>query len=121
MNPPPSNGPVPARLRIFAVVLVLASVAMGYFFLYQPVVEAGHTGRLIYSTRALLLSPALLYSGIVMLFADLRDGQIKQIGADGNKRLTGKGWAFAVGLIAVMGLAVAGWYLLLQHLGFRVE
>ena len=118
MNPPPPVGPVPARLRVFAGVLVLAGLAMGYLFLYEPLMVAERTGQLVYSTKAVLFPPAIVYMGVVMLFADLRDGQIMQPGVDGRKRLTSKGWVFVVGLVAVLGLVFLGWTLLLRQLGF---
>ena len=119
MNPPPPNGPVPARLRVFGGVVVLAGLVAGYYFLYQPVAEAERTGTLTYYFKGILLSPVFVYLGVVMLFADVRDGQIKQLGPDGKKRLTSKGWSFVVGLIAVMGLTIAGWFLILHQLGFQ--
>ena len=119
MNPPPPTGPVPARIRIFAVVLLLASVVMSYFFIYQPIAEAERTGQLTYYLKGVLMPPLFFYAAVVMLLGDVRDGQIKQLQPDGTKRLTSKGWAFVVGLVAVMGLTLAGWYLLLHQLGFQ--
>ncbi len=119
MNPPPGKGPVPLRLRIFAVVLILVSLAMGYFFMYQPIAEAQRSGTLTYAMKGIVVPPMFFYLGVVMLFADVRDGQIKQLGPDGKKRYTSKGWSFIVGLIAVMGLVLGGWFLLLNRLGFH--
>ena len=119
MNPPPSNGPVPARLRVFAVAVILGALAMGYFFIYRPLAEAERTGTLTYYLKGVFLSPAFLYMGIVMLFADARDGQFMQLGPNGKKYLTSKGWSFVVGLVAVVGLTFAAWYLTLRHLGFQ--
>lgn len=120
MNPPPGDGPVPTRIRIFGMVLLLASLAMGYYFLYEPLVEAQRTGTLVYYMKGVLLTPSVLYLSITLLVGDMRDGQIKQLGPDGKKHLTSKGWAFVVGYVAVLGLALAGWSLLLHHLGFQV-
>ena len=119
MNPPPPTGPVPARLRIFAVVLILGALAMGFCFIFQPLAEALHTGSLTYYLKGILIAPMFLYAGIVMLFADVRDGQIKQLGPDGKKHFTSKGWSFVTGLIAVLTLTLAAWFLALRHLGFQ--
>ncbi len=117
--PPPPTGPVPARLRVFAVAIILFALGMGYFFLYQPLAEARRTGTLTYYEKGVFLSPAFLYMGVVMLFADVRNGQILELRPNGKKYLTGKGWSFVVGLIAIVSLTFAAWSLTLRHLGFQ--
>ncbi len=119
MNPPPPEGPVPVRLRILAVVFILGSLAMGYFFIYQPLAESQQSGTLAYNMKGVVFPPLLLYLGIVMLFSDVRNSQIKQLGPDGKRHYTSKGWAFIVGAVAVLGLTLGAWYLLLSHLGFQ--
>jgi hypothetical protein len=61
----------------------------------------------------------MLYTGVLSFITDIRDGEIRTFNEKGKKTLTRKGWYFMIGLFVVMGATVAGWYVLLNSLGFH--
>lgn len=107
------------RLRLFAGFVIALSLALGYFVLVRPLLEAQRTGVLQFSIKAVLVPVAFLYMGFALLVTDLRDGTLRTVGPDGKSRFTRKGRIFVIGLIAVLATAVGIWYGLLHVLGFR--
>ncbi len=108
-----------AMTRIFGVLLIPASFVMAYFTILKPLREAQQTGVLHYYEKGLLFPPGLLYMGIALLVADLRDGQIRKAGPDGKRKLTRKGWIFLGGLVVTMGLTQWAWSAYLHRLGYE--
>lgn len=107
------------RARIFGICLIPASLLMAYFWMIRPLQEAQHTGLLEYNTKGILLPPALLYMGVALTLADLRDGQFRTTGADGKPKLTKKGMLFLVGLVVVLGITYALWTAYLHSAHFQ--
>lgn len=103
-----------------ACILLAVAVSLGYFTLWQPLVEAQRTGHLTYSIEAVLLAPIMLYLAGLVLFFDLRDHRIRSTDAGGRRSLTRRGWAVTAGLILVVLLATGAWFALLHRLGYRV-
>ena len=116
MNDKPQ--PSLARARVFGAMLLPASLIMAYYTMWKPLHEAQQTGVLHYYIKGILLPPMLLYAGVCILLADLRDGQIRTTGPDGKPKLTSKGWSFVVGMMVVMALTFTAWYLYLRAVGF---
>ena len=115
----PAKAPVSAaRAKVGGALFVVGGLVMAYYFILRPLQEAQRTGQLHYYIKGILLPPAFVYGGLVVLLFDMRDGQIRQPGPDGKPKLTTKGWWFIGGLVVVMGLTVAGWYWYLHAIGF---
>ena len=107
-----------AKSKIGGALFVVGGLVMAYFFMLRPLEEAQRTGQLHYYFKGILLPPAFVYGGLMVLLFDMRDGQTRTMGADGKAKLTRKGWWFIGGLFAVLGLTVAGWFWYLHLIGF---
>jgi hypothetical protein len=108
-----------AKAKVGGALFVVGGLVMAYFFMLRPLQEAQRTGHLEYYFKGILLPPALVYGGLVVLVFDMRDGQTRTAGPDGKPKLTAKGWWFIGGLFVVMGLTVGGWLWYLHAIGFE--
>jgi type II secretory pathway component PulM len=99
---------------------LLLGVVLSWFFIWQPLAEAMRTGHLHYYLQGILLGPIFFYLGIVGLFTDISDAQIRQPNARGQRKLTAKGRKMVLGSVAVVAVTAVGWFWLLNVLGFQI-
>ena len=97
-----------ARTRWFGAALIPISLGWSWYLMVKPLEEAAQAGQIGYSIKAVLMGPLFLYTGVVLLMADMRDGQIYTIDEYGRKRRTRKAWMFLAGALLVMALTFAG-------------
>jgi hypothetical protein len=101
----------PFKLKLVGAAAALAGLGFLYWSMFLPIAKAMQTGahHVYVNLRAILL----LYLGIWLLVADLRDQTIAEVGPDGRPRLNHKGriglFVFCGGF-AIMCIAVY-WFL----------
>jgi hypothetical protein len=104
------------KLRLFGAIIVLVSLGFLYWSMFLPIAEAMRTGArgVVYvDLRAIWL----LWIGIWVLAADLRDQNVGDVGPDGQLRWNRKGRIaryFFIGGYAIMIVVV---YLYLRAIG----
>ncbi len=120
LNGASAQGKEPASLaktKVGGALFVLGGLVMAYYFILRPLQEGERTGQMHYYMKGILLPPAFVYGGLMVLLFDMRDGQIRTTGPDGKPKLTSKGWWFIGGLFAVLGITIAGWLWYLHTIG----
>ena len=107
-------------LRTGAAVLMAVSLPLAYLTIVVPVRRARQTGILDYHLYWIMVGPLFLYMGAAFIFADLRDGQIRQRDANGKLKFTRKGRIYVVGVWIVMILTMVFYQLYLRSNGFSM-
>ncbi len=104
----------------FGLVLILMGLASAYWLLYQPLEVARHTGSLKFYAKALVLPPLILALGGLLLFTNLKDGDLRKKSAKGKPAFTAKGWWFfgITGFLCVLSIACFWW--VAHLLGFDI-
>ena len=85
----------------------------------RPTIEANGTGVLHRSPFGLVMPITLLYVGIAILAADLRDAEDHASGAEGTLFWTRKGSIFQYVLWGAIALTLIGWYIYVRWVGLN--
>lgn len=102
-----------------ALLVGLAGVA-AYLTMYRPLQVARHTGSLQFYFKALPAGPTLLALGVLLLFTNLKDVDLRRTGANGRPTFTAKGWWFIGAFIALLAITYAAFWWAARSLGFDI-
>lgn len=115
------EAPSLSKSRITGVLFIVLGLGLAYVTVVRPLQEAARTGELRYLVKGVLMPPGLIYLGLCVLFADLRDGQIRTVAPDGTSKFTPKAKVFLAGLMVVLGLSWVAWEWYLHLLGYVLQ
>ena len=115
----PSKKHIPLwKLKLCAAILVLVSLGFLYWSMFRPIAEAVRTGvhhGVWLDLRALWL----LWIGIWLLVADLRDRNRQEIGPDGQVRWNSKGQITKYSFIGGYAIMIVVVYVCLRAIGLN--
>lgn len=101
------------------VALLALSVVLGYFFLVYPVHEGLKTGKMTYSAKTVICAPLVCYCGLILMFTQIKNGDLRTRKANGKAPLNRTGWFVVLGGIAFLAVIFAIWSFYVESLGFH--
>jgi hypothetical protein len=104
------------RTKIFGAITTLTGLAMAYFFILRPIVEAKRNGVLRQGLFGLVMPITLFYCGAAILVTDLRDEKTMRAGAEGRLWWTRKGRVFQSVMWGAIALTLVAWYVYVRSI-----
>jgi hypothetical protein len=98
-----------SKVRSIGVFLILVSVFMAYFFVYQPIEAAkAHSLDVQFGVKGPFLVPICLMIGLLAAIFGQQGRDWIQTGEEGRQKLTPVGWVFVIVAIAA-GIGLHQW------------